>query len=337
MEINELLKTIVEKNASDLHLSVGEPPIIRVDGDLVRLEGEKFSNDTLKTMLEPVMSGKVAEEYKDRWEVDFSYEVEGVARFRVNVYKTHKGISAAFRSIPYEVPKFDSMGLNDIFKKFCLYPNGLIIITGPTGSGKSTTLAAMIDYLNCDSGLSKHIITIEDPVEFVYTNKNCLIDQREVGQDTQSFNNALRSALREDPDILLVGEMRDLETIRLALTAAETGHLVFATLHTNSAPKTIDRIVDVFPAGEGGMVRTMLAESLRVVAAQTLLKRPEGGRIIAQELLIANPAVKNLIREQKVAQLFSVMQTSKEVGMHTLEQHIKDLVEAKKAIPPDVV
>lgn len=334
MDINDLLKKVVEKEASDLHLSVGEPPVIRLHGDLQRMEGESaFAGDELEAMLQQVMDDSVKKEFKEHWEVDFSYELPAVARFRVNIFKQHRGIAAAFRTIPYEIPTFEEIGLTDIFKSFCMYPNGLILVTGPTGSGKSTTLAAMIDYLNADSGLSKHIITIEDPIEFVYENKNCIIDQREVGTDTLSFNNALRSALREDPDIILVGEIRDLETIRLALTAAETGHLVFTTAHTNSAAKTIDRIVDAFQSGEGAMIRTMLAESLRVIVSQTLLKRPEGGRIMAQELLVATPAVKNLIREQKVPQINSVMQTGKDVGMHTLQQQIEELVEANKALP----
>lgn len=326
MDIHELMKLAADKKASDIHLSVAEPPILRIHGDLQRLEGTPFSTPELETFLNPIMSDRIRNEFATNLEVDFSFDAENIARFRVNVYRQNRGLSAALRLIPHQVPTFAELGLSEIFKKFCAYPNGVIFVTGPTGSGKSTTLAAMINYINADSGVKDHIITIEDPIEFVYSNKNCLIDQREVNKDTKSFNNALRSALREDPDIILVGEMRDVESIRLALTAAETGHLVFTTVHTNSAPKTIDRIVGAFDATEGQMIRMMLAESLRAVVSQTLLKRKDGsGRIAAQEILVANPAVRNLIREQKVAQLSSVMQTNREEGMRTLQQHIEEL------------
>ena len=256
-----------------------------------------------------------------------------IARFRVNAYQQQRGPSIAFRAIPDNVPTLGELGFQGRFENLCDLPNGIIIVTGPTGSGKSTTLAAMIDYIN--TTMNKHIITIEDPIEFIHKCKNCLINQREINHSTKSFNAALRSALREDPDIILVGEMRDLETIRLALTAAETGHLVFATLHTNSAAKTIDRIIDVFPAAEKDMVRAMLAESLRAVIAQTLLKRPGGGRIAAQEVMVCTPAIRNLIRENKIPQILSAIQTGQAQGMNTMEQHLQKLAQENLIAIPE--
>jgi twitching motility protein PilT len=270
------------------------------------------------------MSDHQRRDFEANLEVDFSYAVPGLARFRVNCFHNDRGVGGAFRTIPMAVWTLEDIGAPPTFKEIINVPRGLVLVTGPTGSGKSTTLAAMIDHLN--DNVAGHILTIEDPIEFVHTSRKCLINQREVHRDTHGFNQALRSALREDPDIILVGEMRDIETIRLALTAAETGHLVFATLHTSSAAKTIDRIIDVFPAGEKAMVRSMLSESLRAVIAQTLMKRMSGGRIAAHEIMIATPAIRNLIREDKVAQMYSAIQTGQNVGMHTLDQYLEGLV-----------
>ncbi|HFC29859.1 MAG TPA: type IV pilus twitching motility protein PilT, partial [Oceanospirillales bacterium] len=263
-------------------------------------------------------------EYEEIWEIDFSFEIPGLARFRVNAYNQNRGCAAVFRTIPTEILTLEDLNCPPIFKELISVPRGLILVTGPTGSGKSTTLAAMIDYINKNE--HGHILTIEDPIEFVHTSNKCLINQREVFRDTQSFSKSLKSALREDPDIILVGELRDLETIELALTAAETGHLVFGTLHTSSAAKTIDRIIDVFPAGEKPMVRSMLSESLRAVIAQTLLKRVGGGRVAAHEIMVGIPAIRNLIREDKVAQMYSSIQTGQSYGMQTLDQCLLDLV-----------
>lgn len=324
MDIAELLAFSVKNKASDLHLSSGLPPMIRVDGDLRRLTLPALENQTLIELLYSTMSDHQRRDFEANLEVDFSYAVPGLARFRVNCFHHDRGVGAAFRTIPMAVLTLEDIGAPPSFKEIINVPRGLILVTGPTGSGKTTTMAAMIDHLN--TSLPAHILTIEDPIEFVHTSKKCLINQREVHRDTHGFNQALRSALREDPDIILVGEMRDIETIRLALTAAETGHLVFATLHTSSAAKTIDRIIDVFPAGEKSMVRSMLSESLRAVIAQTLMKRIGGGRIAAHEIMLATPAIRNLIREDKVAQMYSAIQTGQNVGMHTLDQYLEGLV-----------
>ena len=324
MDIAELLAFSVKNKASDLHLSSGLPPMIRVDGDLRRLTLPALENQTLTELLYSTMSDHQRRDFEANLEVDFSYSVPGLARFRVNCFHHDRGVGGAFRTIPMAVWTLEDIGAPPSFKEIINVPRGLILVTGPTGSGKTTTLAAMIDFLN--TSLAGHILTIEDPIEFVHTSKKCLINQREVHRDTHGFNQALRSALREDPDIILVGEMRDIETIRLALTAAETGHLVFATLHTSSAAKTIDRIIDVFPAGEKSMVRSMLSESLRAVVAQTLMKRIGGGRIAAHEIMLATPAIRNLIREDKVAQMYSAIQTGQNVGMHTLDQYLEGLV-----------
>jgi twitching motility protein PilT len=324
MDIAELLAYSVKSKASDLHLSSGLPPMIRVDGDIRRLNVPALDNKQLTELIYSTMSDHQRRDFEANLEVDFSYSVPGLARFRVNCFHHDRGVGGAFRTIPMAVWTLEDIGAPPTFKEIINVPRGLVIVTGPTGSGKSTTLAAMIDYLN--ETVAGHILTIEDPIEFVHTSRKCLINQREVHRDTHGFNQALRAALREDPDIILVGEMRDIETIRLALTAAETGHLVFATLHTSSAAKTIDRIIDVFPAGEKSMVRSMLSESLRAVVAQTLMKRMSGGRVAAHEVMIATPAIRNLIREDKVAQMYSTIQTGQNVGMHTLDQYLEGLV-----------
>ncbi len=324
MDIAELLAFSVKNKASDLHLSAGLPPMIRVDGDIRRINLPPLDHKELHDMIYDIMSDNQRKEYEEHLEVDFSFEIPGLARFRVNSFNQNRGCAAVFRTIPSEILSLEDLGAPPIFKEIIDVPRGLILVTGPTGSGKSTTLAAMVDHLNKHE--QGHILTIEDPIEFVHTSNKCLVNQREVHRDTHSFNNALRSALREDPDIILVGELRDLETIRLALTAAETGHLVFGTLHTSSAAKTIDRIIDVFPAGEKPMVRSMLSESLRAVIAQTLLKRVGGGRIAAHEIMIGIPAIRNLIREDKVAQMYSSIQTGQAYGMQTLDQCLQDLV-----------
>jgi len=324
MDIAELLAFSVKNKASDLHLSSALPPMVRVDGDLRRLNLPSLDNQQLTELLYSTMSDHQRRDFEANLEVDFSYEVPGLARFRVNCFHHDRGVGGAFRTIPMAVWTLEDIGAPPSFKDIINVPRGLVLVTGPTGSGKTTTLAAMIDHIN--TSIAGHILTIEDPIEFVHTSRKCLINQREIHRDTHGFNQALRSALREDPDIILVGEMRDIETIRLALTAAETGHLVFATLHTSSAAKTIDRIIDVFPAGEKSMVRSMLSESLRAVIAQTLMKRIGGGRIAAHEIMLATPAIRNLIREDKVAQMYSAIQTGQNVGMHTLDQYLEGLV-----------
>lgn len=326
MEINKLLEFTVSNNGSDLHLSAGMPPMIRVDGDMKRIDMPALEDKTIRKQLDGIMSPFQKEEYNENLETDFSYEIPGVARFRVNAFSQKRGASAVFRTIPSKVWTMQDLGMGEQFKKIAQLSRGLVVVTGPTGSGKSTSLAAMVDYIN--NARHEHILTIEDPIEFVHESKNCLVNQREVHRDTKSFSNALRSALREDPDIILVGELRDLETIRLALTAAETGHLVFATLHTSSAAKTVDRIIDVFPAGEKSMVRSMLSESLQAVIAQTLLKKTGGGRVAAYEIMMGSTAIRNLIREDKIAQMYSAIQTGAQHGMQTLDQHLKQLVEA---------
>ena len=325
MDITELLAFSVKHNASDLHLSAGLPPMIRVDGDIRRINVPALEHKTVHSLVYDIMNDKQRRDYEEFLEVDFSFEIPGLARFRVNAFNQDRGAAAVFRTIPSKVWTLEDLNTPSTFKTICENPRGLVLVTGPTGSGKSTTLAAMIDYIN--DNLYGHILTIEDPIEFVHQSKKCLINQREVHRDTLGFSEALRSALREDPDIILVGEMRDLETIRLALTAAETGHLVFGTLHTSSAAKTIDRVVDVFPAGEKSMVRSMLSESLRAVIAQALMKKVGGGRLAAWEIMIGTPAIRNLIREDKVAQMYSAIQTGQAVGMQTLDQHLQELLQ----------
>jgi twitching motility protein PilT len=325
LDITQLLAFSVKNDASDLHLSAGLPPMIRVHGDVRRINVEPLDHKAVHAMVYDIMSDSQRKHYEEFLEVDFSFEVPQLARFRVNAFNQARGAGAVFRTIPSKVLTLDDLNAPKIFADLALKPRGLVLVTGPTGSGKSTTLAAMINHYNeTEYG---HILTIEDPIEFVHQSKKALINQREVGPHTLSFSNALRSALREDPDAILVGEMRDLETIRLALTASETGHLVFATLHTSSAPKTIDRIVDVFPAEEKEMVRAMLSEALIGVISQTLCKKKDGsGRVAAHEIMIGTPAIRNLIRENKVAQMYSMIQTSQSFGMQTLDQNLADLV-----------
>ncbi len=298
--------------------------MIRVDGDVRRINVPPLDHKTVHSLVYDIMNDKQRKDYEEFYETDFSFELPGIARFRVNAFNQNRGAGAVFRTIPSKILSLEELGCPNSFKEICDVPRGIVLVTGPTGSGKSTTLAAMLDYLNNKE--FGHILSIEDPIEFVHESKKCLVNQREVHRDTHGFAEALRSALREDPDIVLIGEMRDLETIRLALTAAETGHLVFGTLHTSSAAKTIDRIIDVFPAAEKDMVRSMLSESLRSVIAQTLMKRIGGGRVAAHEIMVANPAIRNLIREDKVAQMYSAIQTGQSHGMQTLDQCLQDLV-----------
>ncbi|MBJ7301099.1 type IV pilus twitching motility protein PilT [Marinobacter salarius] len=324
MDITELLAFSAKQGASDLHLSAGLPPMIRVDGDVRRINLPPMEHKEVHGLIYDIMNDKQRKDYEEFLETDFSFEVPGVARFRVNAFNQNRGSGAVFRTIPSKVLTMEDLGMGQVFKDIASVPRGLVLVTGPTGSGKSTTLAAMIDYIN-DSRY-EHILTIEDPIEFVHESKKCLLNQREVHRYTLGFNEALRSALREDPDIILVGELRDLETIRLALTAAETGHLVFGTLHTTSAAKTIDRVVDVFPAEEKSMVRSMLSESLQAVISQTLMKKMGGGRIAAHEIMIGTSAIRNLIREDKIAQMYSAIQTGGSLGMTTLDQCLEKLL-----------
>ena len=344
MDISQLLGFSVKNGASDLHLSAGLPPMIRVDGDVRRINVPPMEHKEVHAMVYDIMNDQQRKAYEEFLETDFSFEIPGLARFRVNAFNHNRGAGAVFRTIPSEILTLEDLGAPRIFETIADYPRGIVLVTGPTGSGKSTTLAGMVNYKN--ESEHGHILTVEDPIEFVHESKKCLLNQREVHRDTMGFSEALRSALREDPDTILVGELRDLETIRLALTAAETGHLVFGTLHTSSAAKTIDRIIDVFPAAEKDMVRAMLSESLRAVISQTLMKKTGGGRIAAHEIMIGTPAIRNLIREDKVAQMYSAIQTGQGVGMQTLDQNLKDLVaknrvstqEAKKkATNPDAL
>ncbi len=324
MDITELLTFSAKNGASDLHISAGEPPMIRVDGDIKKINLPPMDHKEVHALVYDIMNDKQRKDFEEFLETDFSFEIPNLARFRVNAFNQNRGAGAVFRTIPSKVLTMDELGCPEIFRQLADNQRGVVLVTGPTGSGKSTTLAAMVDYRNEKD--NEHILTIEDPIEFVHQSKKCLVNQREVHRDTLGFSEALRSALRQDPDIILVGELRDLETIRLALTAAETGHLVFGTLHTSSAAKTIDRIIDVFPAAEKDMVRSMLSESLRAVISQTLMKKVGGGRIAAHEIMIATPAIRNLIREAKVPQMYSAIQTGGAVGMQTLDQCLQDLV-----------
>jgi twitching motility protein PilT len=325
MDITELLAFSAKQGASDLHLSAGLPPMIRVDGDVRRINLPPMEHKEVHALIYDIMNDKQRKDFEEFLETDFSFEVPGVARFRVNAFNQNRGAGAVFRTIPSKVLTMEDLGMGQVFKDIAAVPRGLVLVTGPTGSGKSTTLAAMVDFIN--DNRYDHILTIEDPIEFVHESKKCLVNQREVHRDTLGFNEALRSALREDPDIILVGELRDLETIRLALTAAETGHLVFGTLHTTSAAKTIDRVVDVFPANEKSMVRSMLSESLQSVISQTLMKKVGGGRVAAHEIMIGTPAIRNLIREDKVAQMYSAIQTGAQLGMQTLDQCLSNMLQ----------
>jgi twitching motility protein PilT len=316
----------MQNNASDLHLSAGNPPIIRVNGQMKRVKGEPLGSDDIRAMLYSIMTEEQRAEYEKNMELDFAIALGKKARFRVNGFTTRLGSAAVFRTIPTEIPTMDELDLPPVMKRFAELEKGLVLVTGPTGSGKSTTLSALVNHINLHH--SKHILTVEDPVEFFHSSKKSLVNHREVGQDTKSFARALKSALREDPDVILVGEMRDHETISLALTAAETGHLVFGTLHSSSAAKTIDRVIDVFPTGDKEMVRSMLSSSLQGVVAQTLLRRSDGGgRIGAFEILVGTNAVRNLIRENQIPQMFSMMQTGSRYGMITMEDAIEGLLE----------
>ena len=334
MDITQLLAFSVKNKASDLHLSAGLPPMLRVHGDVKRINLPVMEHKEVHAMVYDIMSDTHRKQYEENLECDFSFEVNGLARFRVNAFNQKRGAAAVFRTIPSKVLTLEQLNAPKIFQELALKPRGMVLVTGPTGSGKSTTLAAMIDYLNDNA--HGHILTVEDPIEFVHESKKCLINQREVGPMTHSFSNALRSALREDPDAILVGEMRDLETIRLAMTAAETGHLVFGTLHTSSAAKTVDRIIDVFPAEEKEMVRAMLSESLVAVISQTLCRNKDGsGRVAAHEIMLGTPAIRNLIREAKVAQMYSTIQTSSSMGMQTLDQTLTELVKRNLISPAE--
>ena len=326
MDITQLLAFSVKNKASDLHLSAGLPPMIRVHGDVRRINVDPLEHKQVHDMVYDIMNDSQRKAYEETLECDFSFEIQGLARFRVNAFNQNRGAGAVFRTIPSKILTLEQLATPKVFADLALKPRGMVLVTGPTGSGKSTTLAAMVNHLNENE--YGHVLTVEDPIEFVHESKKCLVNQREVGPHTLSFANALRSALREDPDVVLVGEMRDLETIRLALSGAETGHLVFGTLHTSSAAKTIDRIVDVFPAAEKEMVRAMLSESIRAVISQTLLKTKDGaGRVAAHEIMIGTPAIRNLIRENKIAQMYSAIQTGRQIGMQTLDQNLQELVQ----------
>ncbi len=334
MDIAELLAFAVKNKASDLHLSSGLPPMIRVNGDVRRINLPPMEHKDVHAMVYDIMNDSQRKHYEENLECDFSFAIPNLARFRVNAFVQNRGAGAVMRTIPSKVLSLEDLKAPPVFKEIANTPRGIVLVTGPTGSGKSTTLAAMVNYVNEEE--YGHILTVEDPIEFVHESKKCLINQREVGPHTLSFANALRSALREDPDVILVGEMRDLETIRLALTAAETGHLVFGTLHTSSAAKTIDRIIDVFPAAEKEMVRAMLSESLRAVISQSLLKTKDGtGRVAAHEVMIGTPAIRNLIREAKVAQMYSSIQTGHQYGMQTLDQCLQELVKRNVIAPAE--
>jgi twitching motility protein PilT len=320
-QIDQFLKVLVDKGGSDLHLTVGAPPIIRIQGVMQKLKFRDLTGKDMESLVYEIMEEEWRMRFLDNMDYDFAYEVKDLARFRVNIFWQRKGLGAVMRTIPSEILTFDQLGLPEVVRRFCMMTKGLVLVTGPTGSGKSTTLAAMVDWINDER--ADHILTIEDPIEFTHPNKKCLVNQREVRTNTKSFANALKAALREDPDVILIGEMRDQETIELGITAAETGHLVFGTLHTSSAPKTVDRIIDVFPAAQQDQIRAMLAESLKGVIAQVLLKTKDGkGRRAALEIMVATNAVSNLIRENKIHQIPSMIQTGKKDGMQLLDQHI---------------
>lgn len=325
MDITQLLTFSVQQKASDLHISAGLPPMLRIDGDVRKINAPALDAAETQRLLYDVMNDYQRKQFEEKYEADFSFSLPNIARFRANIFKQDRGLGGVFRTIPSKVLSLEDLNAPDIFKDIANNPRGIVLVTGPTGSGKSTTLAAMVDYVN--ENHFAHILTVEDPIEFVHNSKKSLVNQREVHRDTHSFANALRSALREDPDVILVGEMRDLETIQLALSAAETGHLVFGTLHTSSAAKTIDRIIDVFPGNEKALVRSMLSESLRAVISQTLLKKKGGGRVAAHEIMIGTHAIRNLIREDKVPQMYSIIQTSSQHGMQTLDQCLQKLVD----------
>lgn len=332
--IDAFFKLMLENKASDLHLIAGSQPILRIHGELLRVQYKVLDNDELRKLLYEITPEEKIKIFEETGDLDFAHEIPGVARFRVNYFMHKEGIGAAFRHIPNDIKTIDELGLPQVLKKFAMFKKGIVLVTGPTGSGKSTTLAAIIDYIN--SQRKDRIITIEDPIEFIHPNKGCVISYREIGTHTESFAKALRAALREDPDIILVGEMRDLETIQLALEAAGTGHLVLSTLHTSSAIKTVDRVIDVFPPEQQSQIRTSLSESLQAVVAQTLLKKADGkGRVAVCEVLINTYAVANLIRENKIHQILSIMQTSKKIGMQTMDDALLELVQQGKIAPED--
>ena len=338
--MKELLELVIKKKASDLHISVGSPPILRIDGKLTQTEYEPLSANDTKSLIYSILTLEQKKILEQKLELDCSYGIEGLGRFRVNVYKDRNGLAAALRTITSKIPSFDELNLPKICQQVCTKPRGLVLVTGPTGSGKSTTLAAMIGWIN--EHRADHILTIEDPIEYIHTSKMSLVNQRELSADTHSFDNALRAALREDPDVILVGEMRDLETISLALKAAETGHLVFATLHTSSAPQTIDRVVDVFPPEQQQQIRIQLSNGLVAVFSQTLIPKltQQGqisGRVMAMEILANTPAIANLIREGKTAQIYSAIQTGGRLGMVTLENSLAELVKKKLIRPEDAL
>jgi twitching motility protein PilT len=336
MDVAELLMEAKQRKASDLHLSAGSPPMMRIHGEMTPVSPEPLGREELHYMLYDILPDRIKAEFEATKDVDFAMELSGVGRFRCNMFMQRNGEGAVFRYIPSTVYSFEELGLPDAVKQLARRDSGLVLVTGPTGSGKSTTLAAMIDLINTER--RGHIITIEDPIEFTHQSKNCLVNQREVKSHTKSFAAALRAALREDPDVILVGEMRDYETISLAVTAAETGHLVFGTLHTMSAAKTIDRIIDVFPADRQEEIRAMLASSLQGVVSQLLLRTADGmGRVLALEIMICTPAIRNLIRERKVFQIPSVMETSRAMGMITLEQSLRDLLAIRRVTPEEAM
>ena len=325
MDITQLLQFAVQQDASDLHISAGEPPMLRVHGSIKKIKMPPLEEEQTQEMIYDIMNDAHRKHFEEFSELDFSMQLGEVARFRVNVFRQNRGLGAVFRQIPTTIMSLETLNMPDILRDISVREKGLVLVTGPTGSGKSTTLAAMVDYLNAN--FEKHILTVEDPIEFVHVSKKSLINQREVGPHTLSFKNALKAALREDPDIILVGEMRDLETIQLALTAAETGHLVFGTLHTSSAPKTVDRIIDVFPPAQQPQIRAMFAESIQGIITQTLCKKVGGGRVAGLEILLGSSAVRNLLREGKIHQIPSAMQTSQKLGMQTMEMHLLELVD----------
>ncbi|MCB0352945.1 MAG: type IV pilus twitching motility protein PilT [Bdellovibrionales bacterium] len=325
MDITQLLQFAVQQEASDLHISSGEPPMVRVHGSMKKIKVPPLTSEQTHSMIYDIMNDLHRKNFEEHSELDFSMQLGEVARFRVNVFRQNRGLGAVFRQIPTNILSLEQLGMPPVLRELSVREKGLVLVTGPTGSGKSTTLAAMIDFINAN--YEKHILTVEDPIEFVHRSKKCLLNQREVGPHTLSFKNALKAALREDPDIILVGEMRDLETIQLALTAAETGHLVFGTLHTSSAPKTVDRIIDVFPPEQQAQVRAMFAESIQAIITQTLCKKVGGGRVAGLEILLGTTAVRNLIREGKIHQIPSAMQTGQSHGMQTMEMHLLELVD----------
>lgn len=326
MDITQLLAFVMHNEASDLHLAPGNPPIVRAHGSMKRVKSDPLTSDDIRTMLYSIMTEDQRSDYEREYEIDFAIAFGEKSRFRVNAFTNRNGSAAVFRTIPSDIPSMDDIDLPQAVRRFADLKKGIVLVVGPTGSGKSTTLASLIDHINRTK--NEHILTIEDPVEFFHTSQKSLINHREVGSDTHSFTRALKSALREDPDVILVGEMRDHETISLALTAAETGHLVFGTLHSSSAAKTVDRIIDVFPSGDKDMIRTMISSSLQGIVAQQLLKRVGGGRVAAHEILVGTNAVRNLIRENQIAQIYSIMQTGSRHGMITMEDSIKNLYES---------